>query len=69
LPVAVVGNPFAWDGKSTPVRAEPRPAEKPDQQALEDCLKPLPKDSIEAEMARDKRLMDRWGWSASQPGR
>lgn len=62
-------NPFAWDGKSAPVRAEPKPVEKPDPQALEDCLKQLPRDSIEAEMARDQRLMDRWGWSASQPGR
>jgi len=39
-----------------------------DPQALEDCLKQLPKDSIEAESARDQRVMDRWGWSHRQPG-
>jgi len=61
-------NPFAWDGKSPQARAEAKPVEKPDPQALEDCLKQLPRDSIEAETARDKRLMDQWGWSASKPG-
>lgn len=65
-------NPFAWDGKSVreSAAAKPveRPAEKPDPQALEDCLKQLPQDSIKAEMARDKRLMDQWGWGASKPG-
>lgn len=62
-------NPFAWDGKSAPAPAAPKPVEKPDPEALEDCLRQLPKDSIEAELARDRRLMDRWGWSASQSGR
>ncbi|MCK6425996.1 MAG: energy transducer TonB [Burkholderiaceae bacterium] len=62
-------NPYAWDGGSTRDPAPPEPAETPDPEALEDCLKQLPKDSIEAEMARDQRLMDRWGWSASQPRR
>lgn len=66
-------NPFAWDGKSVrePAAAGPaeKPAEKLDPHALEDCLKQLPQDSIEAEMARDKRLMDQWGWGASKPGR
>lgn len=57
------GNRFAWDGKSPQVPAEPMPVDKPDPQALEDCLKQLPRDSIEAESARDQRLMDRWGWS------
>ncbi|MGE4049735.1 MAG: energy transducer TonB [Piscinibacter sp.] len=62
-------NPFTWDGKSAREPAPARPVEKPDPQALEDCLKQLPQDSIEAESARDQRVMDRWGWSASQPGR
>lgn len=62
-------NPFAWDGKSPQVRAEHKPAEKLDPQALEDCRKQLPQDSIDAEIARDQRLMDQWGWSASKPGR
>lgn len=57
------GNPFAWDGKSAREPASAAPVEKPDPRALEDCLKQLPKDSIEAESARDQRLMDQWGWS------
>lgn len=56
-------NPFAWDGKSPQVVAAPPKTEKLDPQALEDCLRQLPKDSIEAEMARDQRAMERWGWS------
>ncbi len=56
-------NPFAWDGKSPQVRAEPQKFEKLDPQAMEDCLRQLPRDSIEAEMARDQREMERWGWS------
>jgi len=55
-------NPFAWDGQSPQTRVEPPRTEKPDPQAMEDCLRQLPKDSIEADEARDKRLMDRWGW-------
>lgn len=53
-------NPFAWDGKSPPVRAEPTPVEPPDPQALEECLRQLPQDSIEAESAHDQRLRDQW---------
>lgn len=62
-------NPFAWDGRSAQEPARPRPSEKPDPQALADCLRQLPNDSIEAEMARDQRLMDQWGWGSSKPGR
>jgi hypothetical protein len=54
-------NPFAWDGRS------PRPAtraaaapEPEDPQALADCLKQLPKDSLEAEAAHDRRLLEQW---------
>ncbi len=65
----VFSNPFAWDGKSARVPVQAKPAEKPDPQTLEDCLKQLPKDSIEAEIARDQRLMDQWGWGAIKPGR
>ena len=53
-------NPFAWDGKSPPVRAEATPAAKPDPQALEECLEQLPQDSVEAESAHDQRLRDQW---------
>jgi hypothetical protein len=58
-------NPFAWDGTSAPQAAAPKPIEKPDPQALADCLKQLPQDSIEAESAQDRRLMERWGWSST----
>jgi len=60
------GNPFAWDGTSTPARAVPKPAAVPDPQALEECLKQLPKDSIEAESARDQRLKEQWDSSRLQ---
>ena len=56
-------NPFAWDGKSPQVRADPPKPEKLEPQALEECLRQLPKDTVEAEMARDRREMERWGWT------
>lgn len=55
-------NRYAWDGngpQAAPVAA--KPAEKPDPQALEECRKQLPQNSIEAEVARDRRLQSRWG--------
>ncbi|MBT9490652.1 MAG: energy transducer TonB [Rubrivivax sp.] len=54
-------NPFAWDGRSP--RPAPRVAAVPepeDPQTLADCLKQLPKDSIEAEEAHDRRLLEQW---------
>lgn len=63
----VFRNPFAWDGISPQVLAAPTPAAKPDPQALADCLRQLPKDSVEAESAQDQRLMDQWG--SSKTGR
>ncbi len=62
----VFSNPFAWDGTSPRMQARAEPTENPDPQTLEDCLKQLPKDSIEAESARDQRLMDPWGWGVQQ---
>ncbi|WP_254606996.1 energy transducer TonB [Rhodoferax sp. BAB1] len=56
-------NPFMWDGKSPQVRTVPVPSEKPDPAALEECLKQLPEDSIEAEGAHDKRQLEQWGSS------
>lgn len=57
-------NPFAWDGKSPQVaRIEPKPVEKLDPQAFEECLKQLPQNSIEAEIAREQRLQNQWGSS------
>ena len=55
-------NPFSWDGKSPQLRAEPPKSDKLDPQAMEECIRQLPQDSIEAEIARDKRAMERWGW-------
>lgn len=61
-------NPFAWDGKSPQMRAAPPPPPpKPDPRELEECLKQLPRDSIEAEAAHDRRLMEQWGWSRRTP--
>lgn len=60
-------NPFAWDGKSPQVQVESKPVEKLDSQALEECLKQLPQDTIEAESAHDQRLLDQWG--SSKTGR
>lgn len=54
-------NPFVWDGKSPQVRTEPEPMKEPDPNELEECLKQLPQDSIEAESANDQRQLDRWG--------
>jgi hypothetical protein len=56
-------NPFAWDGKSPQIPEAPPMTEPLDPQAMEECLRQLPKDSIEAEMARDQRAMERWGWN------
>ncbi len=57
------GNPFAWDGKSPQVRLETRTAEPQSAQDLEQCLKQLPQDSIEAESASDQRQLEQWGSS------
>ena len=57
----VFRNPFAWDGKSPQVVAAPTPTVPLDPQALADCLRQLPQDSVEAESASDQRLMDQWG--------
>ena len=59
----VLSNPFVWNGNSAYVHAQAEPPEGSDPQTLEDCVKQLPKDSIDAESARDQRLMDQWGSS------
>lgn len=56
-------NPFAWDGKSPQVMGAPTLSENTSPQTLEECLRQLPENSIDAESARDQRLMDRWGSS------
>ena len=63
----VFRNPFAWDGTSPQVVAAPTPTAPLDPQALADCLRQLPQDSVEAESASDQRLMDQWG--SSKTGR
>jgi hypothetical protein len=63
----VFRNPFAWDGKSPQVAAAPVQVTPPDPQALAECLRQLPKDSIEAESARDQRVMEQWGSSRLKP--
>jgi len=57
----VFHNPYVWDGKSPWVPPKPKPVEKPDPQAMEECLKQLPRDSIEAEFGRDQEVFGRWG--------
>ena len=56
----VFSNPFAWDGKAARAQVQAQSIEKTDPQALEDCLKQLPQDSIEAQSARDRRLLEQW---------
>jgi hypothetical protein len=50
------------DGESPQTAATPAVAQKLTPEGLEACLRQLPKDSIEAEAAQDKREMQRWGW-------
>ena len=54
-------NPFVWDGRAAPTRADPAPQASLDPQELEECLKSLPEDSIEAESAHDRRQLEKWG--------
>jgi len=54
-------SPYTWDGKSPWKWVPPKPAEKPDPRAMEECLKQLPQDSIDAELGRGQEILDRWG--------
>ena len=57
-------NPFAWNGQGQPGRAAKASAEAAEPaMAMEDCLRLLPQDSIEAEAAHDQRQLDRWASS------
>jgi TonB family protein len=53
-------NPYAWDGKSTPGPAVQPESEKIDPETLEECLRQLPQDSVEAESAHDRRQLEQW---------
>jgi hypothetical protein len=56
-------NPFAWDGKSPQEIKQNKPTEKLSSEALAECLKQLPQDSIEGVAAHSQRLLDQWGSS------
>jgi hypothetical protein len=56
-------NPFAWDGQSPQVILKTESTEKLSPEALAECLKQLPVDSIEAESAHDRRQQEKWGSS------
>jgi TonB family protein len=59
----VFNNPFAWDGKSPQEIKKSTPAEQLTPEALAECLKQLPQDSIEGVTAHDQRQLDQWGSS------
>ena len=55
-------NRFAWDGASPPTEAPLPVAAAPlDPQALAECLKQLPQDSMDAEIGNDERQWRQWG--------
>ena len=55
-------NPFVWDGQKDKWRDDdPPPVKVLTGQALEDCRKQLPPETVQSESARDQRVMDRWG--------
>ena len=56
-------NPFAWDGKSPQEIKQNKPAEKLSPEALAECLKQLPQDSIEGVAAHNQRQLEQWGSS------
>lgn len=56
-------NRFVWNGQGQPGQAETPTPEPGESMAMEDCLKLLPQDSIEAEAAHDQRQLEQWGSS------
>lgn len=54
------GNPFAWDGKSPQEIKKSKPAEKLSPEALAECLKQLPQDSVEGVAAHNQRQFEQW---------
>jgi hypothetical protein len=62
-------NPFAWDGKSPQEIKQNKPAEKLSPEALAECLKQLPQDSLEGVAAHSQRLLDQWGSSKLNQGK
>lgn len=60
-------NPFVWDGQSAKVRQAQAQPKVVSEQELEDCRKQLPRETVDAEVARDRHVMERWGWSGKRP--
>jgi hypothetical protein len=56
----VYRNRFAWDGKSAKTQADAPKREKPDPEALAECLKQLPPDTVESVSAHNQRQFDQW---------
>jgi hypothetical protein len=54
-------NRFAWGGAGQPVRDESPGDEASPALPMEECLKLLPQDSMEAETANDQRQLRQWG--------
>lgn len=57
-------NPFAWDGQAAQARGHQAPPPPMSPQELAECLKQLPKDSLEAESAQMRRQLEQ-GWSST----
>lgn len=53
-------NPYAWDGKAPQGPAVQPSSEKMDEEALEDCRRQLPEESVEAASAQDRRQLEQW---------
>jgi len=53
-------NPFAWDGKSPQEIKKNKPAKQLSPEALAECLKQLPQDSVEGVAAHNQRQFEQW---------
>ena len=53
-------NPFVWDGKSPQEIKQNKPSEKLSAEALAECLKQLPQDSVEGVAAHNQRQFEQW---------
>lgn len=53
-------NPFAWDGQSAQTRKAAMVQPPVDPAALEECMKQLPKDSLDAQSAAMVRQFEQW---------
>lgn len=57
-------NPFAWNGQAAQARGHQAPPQPMSTEELAECLKQLPKDSLEAESAQMRRQLEQ-GWSST----